>query len=547
MKKIHRFMVLILVMVFILGCIPTAATAPKTDQPIIADWIWNADLDHRGAETVMKEHSEAGFTDVYLLCKGTRGTLSWDTACDEAVKEYDYDLLADALKAANRYGIRLHAWITVGRDDHYISTHPKSNFYHFKYGYKSKLNCFCLGKDAESTCSLHPDAYVDLRNEAYLQYMERLVKELCLKYPTLAGIQLDTIRYGTLSYDWGTKTVSAINSLEYTEAKILRGEYNSTVKSLCVQQNYKYGKDDNGYLVYSTKGTVSKGVTATGASFKNALLGKSGTSEAMAGVAKIRDLRVNTVNECIRRIKAVMDEHAPQMLLTADIMPEVATSPYSQAVYGQDPVEMSKLVDYLCIMSYSTEYGQSKSWPANCAKALAKQGCKVLAGIQFYDSGEKESEGPSSIRIYDEICQIKDAQQAYSNILGYAAFRHGCGVYAGAYVDDAEKVLRIKIHNPIFNKENPNAAYPVVKLVIDLKNGAKAVKVAEEWKNCNYSIQENGTRVVITGKFLGGMGSKNITIFYKGDIDPTTEACCIRSFAKSGGQYPTLCNTIFPK
>jgi len=195
-------------------------------------------------------------------------------------------------------------------------------------------------------------------------------------------------------------------------------------------------------------------------------------------------------------------------------------------------------------MSYAEAYEKGITWAADCANTLAKQGCKVIAGIQFYEEIGKP--GPTSIRIFKQIRNVLKARESFDKILGYAIFRHGTGIYAGAHVDPEAKTITIRIHNTVFDKNSPQAVYPVDKLVIEMQSGTVAKKVILDpvkWKNCKATISEDGKTITITGKFLKATGNKTITIVYKGTVNPVDGACRIRSFYQ-GTQYYTLCNTI---
>jgi len=113
-------------------------------------------------------------------------------------------------------------------------------------------------------------------------------------------------------------------------------------------------------------------------------------------------------------------------------------------------------------------------------------------------------------------------------------------------VDPEAKTITIRIHNTVFDKNSPQAVYPVDKLVIEMQSGTVAKKVILDpvkWKNCKATISEDGKTITITGKFLKATGNKTITIVYKGTVNPVDGACRIRSFYQ-GTQYYTLCNTI---
>ena len=175
MKYLSRILSFVLVLAMLASCFGTAfaaqeheETKPATraanideDELIVADWLWGSVMEERGPETIMKEYAETGFTDIYLLVKGTGGTTSWNTSVGYK-NSYSYDLLQKALDAARPYGIRIHAWMMAARDDLYMTNNPGDNYYHFRVGTANTVN-----------------QYVNLRNADYQKYFTDLVKELC--------------------------------------------------------------------------------------------------------------------------------------------------------------------------------------------------------------------------------------------------------------------------------------------------------------------------------------------------------------------------------
>ena len=200
MKKLHRVLSLLLVLAMLASFVPavfateaeekaaeTVATKANvdTDDLVVADWLWGSVMDKRGAATIMKEYAETGYTDIYLLVKGTGGTCSWNSKVPGAAgtNGYSYDIIQAAIDAAKPYGIRIHAWMMAALDNNYMKTHANENYYHFRVGYSNEVN----------QC-------VNLRGENYRNYVAQLVQELSNNYPDLAGIHLDTIRYNGMWY-----------------------------------------------------------------------------------------------------------------------------------------------------------------------------------------------------------------------------------------------------------------------------------------------------------------------------------------------------------
>ena len=534
MKYLSRILSFVLVLALLASCFGTAfaaqeheheETKPATraanideDELIVADWLWGSVMEARGAETIMKEYAETGFTDIYLLIKGTGGTTSWNTSVGYK-NSYSYDLLQTALDAARPYGIRIHAWMMAARDDLYMENNPGDNYYHFRVGTSNSVN-----------------QYVNLRNADYQKYFTDLVKELCAKYPDLAGIHLDTIRYGGLYYDWGAET----RELLISKYGITKAEYNAATIAMCAGQSYSYSYNSDGYVVYSSSGT-----TASGTTFASALTG-SGSTDLKNGAKKFMQLRVDTVNDFV----SLVSEAAPGKIISAAIMPEPATNNvYEICVYGQDYASMSKRLDYICVMSYASTYGCAATWPTTLSTNIANAGGNVVTAIQYFPNEDGSNTGPSNSRIYEEIYNVmkyrnqvnNDTNASTGKVLGYASFRYGFGVYGGVEVVD-ENTLRITAIN------NSSSLSTVSKLVLNMKNGVKISNVTNKsgWGSASFSFSNNNQTLTISGSFLNSKGVSSFEVDYTGTIDEVLGACLMSASTSSGELY-TICNTIMEK
>ncbi len=533
MKYMNRILSFVLVLVMLVSCFGTAfaaetheleETKPATraadidkDELIVADWLWGSVMEERGPETIMKEYAETGFTDIYLLIKGTGGTTSWNTSVGYQ-NSYSYDLLQTALDAARPYGIRIHAWMMAARDDLYMTNNPGDNYYHFRVGTSDSVN-----------------QYVNLRNADYQTYFTNLVKELCAKYPDLAGIHLDTIRYGGLYYDWGAET----RELLISKYGITKAEYNAATIAMCAGQGYTYGYNSDGYVVYSSSGT-----TASGTTFASALTG-SGSTDLQNGAKKFKQLRIDTVNDFVK----LVSDAAPGKIISAAIMPEPATNNvYEICVYGQDYASMSKCLDYICVMSYASTYGAQATWPTTLSKNIANAGGNVVTAIQYFPNEDGSGTGPSNSRIYEEIYNVmkyrkevnSDSNTSTGNVLGYASFRYGFGVYGGVEVVD-ENTLRITAMNQVHSS-------PVTKLVLNMKNGVTISNVTNKsgWGSASFSFSNSNQTLTISGSFLNTKGVSSFEVDYTGTVDEVLGACLMSASTSSGELY-TICNTIMQK
>ena len=135
-------------------------------------WMWPQSVRERGAQHVVSVCRRVGVTDIFFLVKGLAGTTSFQSQIAPACCERD--LLRELLDAAHAQGMRVHAWLTSASDEHYKQLHPESGRCHY-----------IRGKD---------NGLISLSDAGYLDYMERIVRELCAGC-AIDGLHLDYIRY----------------------------------------------------------------------------------------------------------------------------------------------------------------------------------------------------------------------------------------------------------------------------------------------------------------------------------------------------------------
>ena len=530
MKKFNRIFSLILVLALLISCMPSVFAAEKNvytvdeEEVIVADWLWGSVMDERGADVLMKEYADAGFTDIYLLLKGTGGTTSWNSSVPGTTNSYSYDLLQSALDAARPYGIRIHAWLMAAHDKTYMKSHPNENYYHFRYGYTDTVN-----------------QYVNLRGEAYQQYFLALVDELCANYPDLAGIHLDTIRYGGIYYDWGADAREVlINKYGITKA-----EYNAAAKAMCLNAGYtSCTTNSEGYVIYGS------GTSVGSTYFSSAYAGTAGSTDAKNGAKKVAQMRIDTVNDFIKLVA----EHCEGKILTTAIMPDTSVDgAFAQVEYGQQPKTMAPLVDYICTMSYASTYGQDATWPKKLCQAITNVGGNVVAAIQFFPNEDGSNTGPSNQRIYDEIYGAMELRASVNNdtnastgkVLGYAIFRAGFGVYAGVHVHEKDNTMEFRISNNDRGETTSNVKQPLTKLVITMLDGVTVESISNKqgWGNATFTTSSDKKTITITGSFLEGSGSSTFEITYKGTVNEVAGAAKMDASNSSGRVY-TTCATI---
>ncbi|MBR6826376.1 MAG: family 10 glycosylhydrolase [Oscillospiraceae bacterium] len=474
------------------------------EDMVVADWLFTDTVVARGtngAAKLMEDYAKAGITDVYLLCKGLAGKVAWASKVPGTVRENsNRDFLKEVCDAAKPYGIRIHPWIMGSRDTNYVSKNGSSCvFYHFRVGTSNEVN-----------------QYVNLRDSGYQAYTAALVKELVSNYD-IAGIHLDTIRYGALYYDWGADTRQEL----VRRYGITKAEYNAAVKSMCASIGYGYSINSEGYYVYGSS------YSASGAEFGSVIFG-SGSTDAQNGVKKIAQLRKDTVTEFVDMVRKAAGE---DMIVSCAIMPETCNNAYEAALYGQSPAQLADVVDYVAIMSYSSEYTSSTSWPLELAAACSKVGCGSLVGIQVYPSEGSSDPDPNGKTIYEEAYKTRQAMQSDPLIKGYAFFRGSYLALASAKIVDKNTLDFAVIPG--------DDAGSTSKLVFTLQNGVTCTGITNKvgWPSgTSFTISSDKKTVTISksGSTLlteNNYGTFRMTI--SGTVDPVKGVAMLRSYKGS--------------
>ena len=397
--------------------------AAKLDDGIVGMWLWNDTMSKYGASTLFSHYAKVGVTDVYLLIKGTAGSVNTSA-------------LNTAISAAKSYGIRVHAWIMAARDDAFLKSNSSANYFHFRCGYEWNATS---GDDL-------PHGYVNLRKAAYRNYMVNLVKQLA-GISGLAGIHLDTIRYGGLFYDWGMEA----RDLMLTKYGITHDQWNAAVQAMCVSGEYQYRHETkttagyNGGQSYTAYTYIkSGGYTPTGPDFAEALL-LNDNSDVAIGCKAVAQMRIDTVTDFVK----LMKENAGDKLLTAALMPEALEDDGFRGTYGQSPQHMAPYVDYITPMIYAVEFEMPSSWVADLSRQAAAVGCNVVPGLQAYqtmDSG-RPTDGAwgTGKSLYNDVQEAMKLAREINNddenyggdILGVAFFQSATmSMAAGTYHAD---------------------------------------------------------------------------------------------------------------
>ncbi len=471
MMKLNRVLSLVLAMVMLLSLVGTAfaadneetksaafTTYTKDGEMIVGDWLWGDVVAQRGAANVMAEYAKAGITDVYLLVKGTGGKVAWKSNVPGAVMSSNGDVLGPTCEAAKPYGIRVHAWMMAGHDTYYLSNIDSSAMaYHFRVGYSDSVI-----------------QRINLRDKGYQEYTKALVQEIVANYD-VAGIHLDTMRYGALYYDWG---MNARDEL-LTNYGITPAQYNAATKAMCVTGGYRYTTAtgstagyNNGasytYYCYSSSGT-----SPSGSGFAT-VLGSSSYGDAHIGAKAFMEMRTDTV---VNFVKMVGEAAGEDKILSVAIMPEPISSRYETCIYGQDIYKLDECTDYITPMLYATQYAKASSWPAEQSKICANAGCNVVTGEQAFDetyvsyANDLNSEIPLIMAAAEEV----NPDNTKGDILGFAYFRGAFMTMGNAVYDKDASKLDVYVTN----QKNSYWVSTVndTKLVFKMQNGMTATSV----------------------------------------------------------------------
>lgn len=466
-KKILSTLLCSLITLPMLACtIPVSAADAPADGMIIGEWMWGstiAEMGADGAEKIMTRCAEMGITDVYLLVKGTGGKLGYlNTQYKNALSRTNRDVLQEAIDAAHARGIRIHAWICNVEDAYYKSLHNDAGLWHY--------------------IRQRDNDYICLYDAGYREYMCNIAAELAAY--DIDGLHFDYIRYNHLANGWSEADIAALKEM---------GANIDRVKEL-VETTFGYhGKTANSNYIFNA---YSKGDP-------DALI--------------IAEYRRKNVREYAKAVINAAKAVNPNLIISAATMPEGAyEKSFAHLHYGQSYEDAAQLYDYICPMSYSTNYGKNDSWVATLAKNSIDMGNKVVMGLQAYDKA-------TSARMMTEIQSLRtlmDTQKYGDSVLGAVIFRTGTVDYAKLTYDTQNKVIAVKI----FNTGSTNN---LQKIQIEFKKGIKVTAVepgAGLTTKTKVSLSSSGNFITLSGSNILPNDCGYIYLKYEGDITDTSPA-----------------------
>jgi len=342
---------------------------PPRPGEIRGIWVWGSTLAEVGVEKAIAEIAEMGFTDVFLLVKGTAGTVNWPSKIALATTE-DTTILERAVKACHEQGLRVHAWFVVHQDRTYLAAYPEARMWGIPMEPGGSF------RRARSTVEFaaRPD---------YREYVISLMKEV-LDYG-VDGVHLDYIRYPTGAWGWSPWQIGRA----WMEGLNLDFLLKTAIET------------------WGSRGDGKKFIDmyATGRYFD---------------LNRWVQMRMDDVYTFVKEIRDAIKAVKPEVVLSAALMPEGGDpDPYQNAFamvhYGQSYADFGDLCDMIIPMTYHMEFGKEAGWLIQVyegSRAVVPETKPILMGIQAFDvSGVELQKG------------IYAARQAGAD--GFVVFRYG--------------------------------------------------------------------------------------------------------------------------
>ena len=324
---------------------------------VLGVWMWPDSLKKSGAENAMARCARMGVTDVFFLTKGLAGTVAY--ASEIAPCEPGTDLLRDLLNYAHRRGIRVHAWLTSASDERYKAMHPESGRCHLTRGRDKGL--------------------ISLRDAGYLDYMQRVVRELCGRY-AIDGLHLDYIRYNHLMYGWDESDWA----------------------------RYAAAGADLNHVHSLMERTFLKGDSSEPDCIFDAL------RQGDPSVRAVAQVRREDVRRFAQTLCAAARGENKALALSAALMPEGAyeDTAFADLHYGQSYADAAGLYDFVLPMAYSQAYEKDSAWVRSVAEGTLKFGARVVMGLHAYDGGtadtlRRDMEALNGLAI-DGVCLFRE-------------------------------------------------------------------------------------------------------------------------------------------
>lgn len=463
------------------------------DVKVKGAWLWGStvyDLGPDGAKIITDQMKQYGFTDIFLLVKGTNGQVGYDSKIALQVAHPDRDVLKEVTDEAHKKGIRVHAWLCIDCDAAWAKAHPEDMMVNLKKGPDPSGN------------------RISPLSPAYRQYTESLIKEVVQNYD-VDGIHLDYIRYPHAAYGFN-------ENYEVAEAKKL-GINLDRVKDLLTKTYYQHTDTNGSY--YGDNVSIFEAY-----------------DRRDKDVVGWFNLRRNAVDSFAEEIKNVVKSANPQIKYSASLMPEGAynsdfltaqndSRTFAEVHYGQDYNDAAIIYDFVAPMLYWNDYGKSSQWAdvlyKNTVDIFGKN--RVLAGMQAY-SPTKSSD------LSNAVNYVRQTGEG-----GLAFFRFGTFGLSSIEMKDIghkESVMDVTMTDPLNTDNTKNV--DITKVEIGMKGGLTVKKVLGGIDGCNVSLSADGKTIIVTGTpCIAQNGTIKISAVVDGENDTGREPAQVRFYVTS--------------
>jgi len=330
--------------------------------------MWPESVRRRGADAVFEACRRAGITDVFFLTKGLAGTAAFLSPAVPPMIP-GRDLLREALSAAHRLGMRLHAWFTSASDERFKNEHPESGLYHYRDGRNRGIVSLC--------------------DREYIRYMQSLLGDMLRRYD-VDGVHLDYIRYNHLIYGWSERDQARYAAqgvdLPHVRRLMERTFCADPPEREAIFDAFRNGDQDVILLARARRGDVN----------------------AFAGA----------LSEAVRAARA-------DVVLSAALMPEGACDDlaFSDLHYGQNYRDLSEMMDLFLPMAYSQAYGRDSEWVRAVARGTARHGVRTVVGLHAFEGGtgltlRRDLDAVERETALDGVCLFRE---------GAAVWAYACG------------------------------------------------------------------------------------------------------------------------
>ena len=428
----------------------------------VGTYLWGEDLyslGTDGAKTLAEMYAKTNIKTVYLLVKGTKGTVGFlaNPAGEYKLAREDRDILQEVTTAMHAKDIKVYAWIYCSEDAYYGENHPSECCYHFRNGTKGQLP--------------------DMNSTDFIAYLARMIQVIRANYQ-VDGIMFDHLRYNGLYYGWGDKDFEAMTTDPAIGMSL--DEYNEVVKLMAATYNYPIAKNDKGRYVYNLENPEIQ------ENIPNAIFNAANQgNKAVAKLMKYRELTVDRISI------ALLKECSGTKTMYAS-MPEVVTDPkFATLSYGTT-INDTYLFDVVSPMLYSKDFGADAAW--------VKKGCDFLLEHKYNCIPSLQAYGTSTTATLAEDIA--------------AAVSAGCKDY-NLFQSCAYDIARVTApaNNQLRLQYLRGAKKEVGSITVNVSDASKIqnITLGGVFSGVQYTL--NGNTLTIAGDNLKAIGNEGIITF----------------------------------